>query len=106
MEKTKLYLGIDVGTGSVRAGLFDVYGNLVREAQHSIQIFQPAENYYEQSSDDIWEACCSVSKVKHCLSSCFSKMFFILLLIFFLLQGAGSYCFHVILHRSLDFTNP
>jgi FGGY-family pentulose kinase len=53
---TRLFLGIDVGTGSVRAGLFDASGRRVGMGVHPIQIFRPAEDYAEHSSDDIWYA--------------------------------------------------
>src|SRR5829696_5535468 len=53
---SKLYLGIDVGTASVRAGLFDDTGRRVGLGVHPIQIFRPAEDFVEQSSDDIWRS--------------------------------------------------
>jgi FGGY-family pentulose kinase len=53
---SKLYLGIDVGTGSVRAALFDAAGRRAGLGVHPIQIFAPAEDFVEQSSDDIWRA--------------------------------------------------
>ena len=53
---SKLYLGIDVGTASVRAALFDDTGRRVGLGVHPIQIFRPAEDFVEQSSDDIWQA--------------------------------------------------
>ena len=52
-----LYLGIDVGTGSARAGLFDGAGTLKGSASHPIRIFRPAEDFVEHSSEDIWRAC-------------------------------------------------
>ncbi len=52
----KLYLGIDVGTGSVRAGLFDGEGNRRGTASVDIQIWRPQADFVEQSSDDIWAA--------------------------------------------------
>ncbi len=51
-----LYLGIDVGTGSVRAGLFDSEGRRVGTGSYAIEIARPAENFVEQSSEDIWRA--------------------------------------------------
>lgn len=51
-----LYLGVDVGTGSVRAGLFDQVGHCCGLGSHPIQIFRPAEDHVEQSSEDIWLA--------------------------------------------------
>ncbi len=53
----KLYLGIDVGTGSARAGLFDGEGNMAAQAECPIQMWRPEEDFVEQSSDDIWRAC-------------------------------------------------
>ncbi|HVY47249.1 MAG TPA: FGGY family carbohydrate kinase, partial [Minicystis sp.] len=50
------YLGVDVGTGSVRAGLFDARGVLLGAGVEPIRIFQPDEDFVEQSSDDIWRA--------------------------------------------------
>src|SRR5262249_55883074 len=52
----RLYLGIDVGTGSVRAGLFDGAGKLLGMGVHPIQLFTPEEDFVEQSSEDIWRA--------------------------------------------------
>jgi ribulose kinase len=51
------YLGIDVGTGSTRAGIFDASGTLRGMGVKPIQIWRPQEDFVEQSSDDIWEAC-------------------------------------------------
>lgn len=51
-------IGVDVGTGSVRAGIFDLQGTMLAHAQHEIKIWRPQENFVEQSSDDIWKAAC------------------------------------------------
>lgn len=53
------FLGVDVGTGSVRAGLFDAAGRRLGTGAHPIQIFRPAEDFVEQSSSDIWFAVCT-----------------------------------------------
>ena len=53
----RLYLGIDVGTGSARAGLFDAAGKMVGMGAHPIALHRPEEDFVEQSSDDIWAAC-------------------------------------------------
>jgi FGGY-family pentulose kinase len=53
----RFYLGIDVGTGSARAGVFDAGGKTIATGSHPIQIERPAEDHVEQSSDDIWRAC-------------------------------------------------
>lgn len=54
---TPLYLGIDVGTGSARAGLFDASGRRLGMASEPIQIWKPRPDFVEQSSEDIWRAC-------------------------------------------------
>lgn len=51
------YLGIDVGTGSVRAAIFDADGTLAGMGVAPIQIFRPEEDFVEQSSEDIWAGC-------------------------------------------------
>ena len=51
-------IGIDVGTGSARAGLFDLGGQMIASAVHPIKIFRPFPNHVEQSSADIWAAVC------------------------------------------------
>src|ERR1043165_4759553 len=53
----RFYLGIDVGTGSARAGIFDKHGKGLGAASHPIAIERPAEDHVEHSSDDIWRAC-------------------------------------------------
>ncbi|MBI3206779.1 MAG: FGGY-family carbohydrate kinase [Myxococcales bacterium] len=52
----RAYLGVDVGTGSVRAALFDAAGTRLGLGVEPIQIFRPGEDFVEQSSDDIWRA--------------------------------------------------
>jgi D-ribulokinase len=51
------FIGVDVGTSSTRAGIFDEQGNLLATARHPIQTWQEAGDIVEQSSDDIWNAC-------------------------------------------------
>ncbi len=53
------YLGIDVGSASVRAGVFDGHGHCLSQAARPIAQFRPETNFVEQSSDDIWQACVS-----------------------------------------------
>jgi FGGY-family pentulose kinase len=55
-EAPPLYLGIDVGTGSVRAAVFDAAGQRFGMGVHPIRLFRPEEDFVEQSSDDIWTA--------------------------------------------------
>jgi len=53
----RFYLGIDVGTGSARAGIFDRTGKSLAAASHPILLARPAEDHVEHSSEDIWRAC-------------------------------------------------
>ncbi|MDD5201205.1 MAG: FGGY-family carbohydrate kinase [Terrimicrobiaceae bacterium] len=62
MKKTPLYLGIDVGTGSARAGLFTASGKMAGSSSHPIRMWKPEPDFVEQSSDDIWNACCIAVK--------------------------------------------
>lgn len=54
----KHLVGIDVGTGSARAGVFDEAGILQGSAVQAIAIWKGDGNRVEQSSDDIWSAVC------------------------------------------------
>ena len=56
----KFVVGVDVGTGSARAGLFDLRGHRRATASEPIQLWQPKPEWAEQSSDDIWDAVGSV----------------------------------------------
>jgi D-ribulokinase len=46
-----VFAGIDVGTGSARAGLFDATGQLLATAKHPIEIWREAGDIVEQSSE-------------------------------------------------------
>jgi FGGY-family pentulose kinase len=50
----RCFLGIDVGSGSVRAGLFDSRGQELAFATGPIRQFNPRADFYEQSSGEIW----------------------------------------------------
>jgi FGGY-family pentulose kinase len=56
MRGEPLYLGVDVGTGSVRAALFDARGTMHGNGAHAIRMHRPEDDFVEQSSDDIWAA--------------------------------------------------
>jgi FGGY-family pentulose kinase len=53
----RCYLGIDVGTGSARAGIYDGAGRRLGSGSHPLRIERPTDDHVEQSSDDIWSAC-------------------------------------------------
>ncbi len=52
------FIGVDVGTGSVRAGVFDSAGGMLGAAKQDIRLWREAGDVVEQSSDDIWSAVC------------------------------------------------
>src|SRR4030081_3661867 len=51
------FIGVDVGTSSARAGVFDETGTLLSTAKHPIAVWHEAGDIVEQSSADIWAAC-------------------------------------------------
>ncbi|CAM8965027.1 unnamed protein product [Rhodiola kirilowii] len=56
-----VFLGVDVGTGSARAGVFDENGKLLGFSSSPIQIWKEGD-CVEQSSTDIWLAVCTSVK--------------------------------------------
>ncbi|MCB9854517.1 MAG: FGGY-family carbohydrate kinase [Phycisphaerales bacterium] len=58
-----MFMGVDVGTGSARAGVFDSAGRCYGIGVHPIRIWRPAPDYVEQSSDDIWRAVCKAVRI-------------------------------------------
>lgn len=52
-------IGVDVGTGSARAGLFDLTGNMLASAKRDITLWREAGSIVEQSSTEIWAAVCA-----------------------------------------------
>jgi D-ribulokinase len=51
------FIGVDVGTTSARAGLFDAGGGLLAAARRPIALWRETGDIAEQSSEDIWQAC-------------------------------------------------
>lgn len=56
MSKEDYFIGIDVGTGSARAGIFSSSGKMASAASHPIRMWRTKTDFAEQSSDDIWNA--------------------------------------------------
>ena len=54
----RYFLGVDVGTGSARAGVFDRSGRLIASDRTPVALWQEAGDIVEQSSEDIWHAVC------------------------------------------------
>lgn len=59
MTAGPLFIGVDVGTGSARAGVFDGSGDLLGSAKHDIGLWREPGGLVEQSSSDIWSAVCA-----------------------------------------------
>ena len=78
-QTRKCFVGVDVGTGSTRAGVFDSEGKLLGMGTCGISTRQPCPGHFEQSSQEIWEACCS--SVREALSEA---------------EAAGSDALHVV----------
>ena len=60
------FIGVDVGTGSVRAGLFTSKGKGVKYSRKEITTWINSgftEGSYEQSTSDIWQAVCYTVRV-------------------------------------------
>lgn len=55
----QVFIGIDVGSASVRAGIFDAEGRRLAFAARPIAQFHPYALYVEQSSSDIWLQTCA-----------------------------------------------
>ncbi|MCS7223340.1 MAG: FGGY-family carbohydrate kinase [Armatimonadetes bacterium] len=55
-EEPKAVIGVDVGTLSVRAGVFLLNGRLLAHKAEPLDLNRPAPDFVEQSSQQIWEA--------------------------------------------------
>jgi D-ribulokinase len=65
-REARYLIGVDVGTGSARAGIFDTAGRMLASAKRDITLFQASGSIVEQSSSEIWNAVCH--SVKEALS--------------------------------------
>ncbi len=56
MSRSKEFvIGVDVGTLSTRAGIFDLEGSMMANASQTISVHYPQPDFVEQSSGEIWE---------------------------------------------------
>lgn len=67
--KDPCYLGIDVGTGSARAGIFSSSGKMLGSASKAFPMWKPEPDFVEQSSEAIWQACATAVKAALKLAS-------------------------------------
>ncbi|KAI1785344.1 Pentulose kinase [Ganoderma leucocontextum] len=67
MSQSTYYIGVDVGTGSVRAGLVKPDGTIVASFTEETITWRDEEDHriFEQSTNDIWTGMCKV--IKACL---------------------------------------
>jgi len=61
-ESGRAFIGVDVGTTSARAGIFDRTGTLLATARHPILVWHEPGDIVEQSSEDIWQACATATR--------------------------------------------
>ena len=54
----KIFAGLDIGTSSVKAGLFDLDGHLLASAAVAIPLYSPFQGWAEQDPQDWWSAAC------------------------------------------------
>ncbi|XP_055691794.1 FGGY carbohydrate kinase domain-containing protein [Lutzomyia longipalpis] len=57
-----LFVGVDVGSGSARAGLFTATGSSLGTFSVTIPTWAHLHDHYEQSSEEIWSAVCRCVK--------------------------------------------
>ena len=64
-QNAKYYIGIDVGTGSVRAAFVNQSGTLFASSTHEIKTWRDPHDHciFEQSTKDIWNAVASTIKI-------------------------------------------
>ncbi len=63
MTADRLYLGIDVGTASARAALFDRSGTRRGIGSAPFPVYKPAPDFVQQSSAAIWQSVCDATRL-------------------------------------------
>lgn len=72
----KYFVGVDVGTGSVRAALVTQAGKVLKVHVKETKTWNPLPDHYEQSSDNIWNGVCECVQVINCTAH-FMRYYFI-----------------------------
>ncbi|GEL01982.1 ribulokinase [Swaminathania salitolerans] len=67
MDFMEVVIGVDVGTGSARAGIFSLDGEKLASHVTPTKSWRPAPDFIQQSSSDIWSAICK--SVREALAS-------------------------------------
>ena len=68
----KYLLGIDIGTSSCKAALFEQDGRIVGQITRDYPVFYPHPGWAEQNPEDWWEAVCAAVRsllAKHSIPS-------------------------------------
>lgn len=60
--KKECLLGIDMGTSSVKVGLFDLKGNSIAFADESYPLYTPSSGWAEQKTEEWWIAICRATR--------------------------------------------
>lgn len=58
LQGDPVVIGVDVGSGSARAGIFDPAGTMMSYASREISLFRGPGEHVEQSGNEIWAAVC------------------------------------------------
>lgn len=56
--RPQFFVGVDCGTASVRAAVFDSEGTLIASHAEPISVFNPRPDHFQQSSTEIWTKTC------------------------------------------------
>ena len=62
MNKNAYVLGIDMGTGGARVGIFDLSGNPIVFCGENYPLYTPSSGRAEQDPDEWWDAICKASR--------------------------------------------
>ena len=62
MHKDGYVLGLDLGTGGARVGIFDLNGNPVVFCSEEVSLYTPSSGRAEQDANEWWDAICKASK--------------------------------------------
>ena len=62
VDQDSLFLGLDLGTSAVKAGLFDAQGHVVRRARRTYPLYTPCPGWTEQEPQEWWAATCAASQ--------------------------------------------
>jgi len=60
--RPEYFLGIDLGTSSVKAGIFDAHGTIVASADATYPLYTPKSGWAEQKPEEWWAALCNATR--------------------------------------------